>query len=317
MLQVVAPVFLVILVGYLVGRRSNYGGDAEKLVNDYVLYIALPALLFLAIARTEPADLGKSAFLIASLSGIAAAYLCGYAWSVARGVAGPKASLAGMAACYGTTGYMGIPILIAAFGPEAAVPAAIATIVHNIPAIVTVVLTHDLATSGQAGLAKSLVGVTRTTFRNPLVLAVLAGALVSVVGLPLPAIAERFATFLGAAAGPTALFALGLGLARLRFSREALRPLAWDVVPTVFIKILIQPAVTLGVMILLVGAQVDVWFAAAIIMAAQPVGAGAYVFAVRYGYFETQVSLAIILSLLTTIATLTLLLHVFAGQLAG
>lgn len=85
MLKVVVPVFLVILVGYGFGRKHQFAAEAEKLINEYVLYIALPALLFLAVARANPADLAQWPFMAATLAGIAAAYLAGLFLARAKG----------------------------------------------------------------------------------------------------------------------------------------------------------------------------------------------------------------------------------------
>ncbi len=316
MIEIVIPVFLVILVGYLFGRRNQFSAEAEKLINEYVLYIALPALLFLAVARADPSDLAQWRFVLATLAGIAAAYVAGNVLAWTRGVRSPQSSLVGMASCYGTTGYMGIPILVAAFGPQAAVPAAIATILHNIPAIMTVIVTHDIAGRTNVGLLSSLKRALTTTLKNPLTLAVLAGAAFALLRIPLPGVAVSFTQFLANAAGSTALFALGLGLARIPISRQALSAKLGWIGPTALIKIVLQPVVTLAVLLALVGTGVDIWFATAVVMAAQPIGAGAYVFASRYGYFGEETSVAIILSLLVTVLTLTVILQIFGTQLA-
>jgi malonate transporter and related proteins len=315
MLQVVIPIFLVILVGYGFGKKHQFAAEAEKLINEYVLYIALPALLFLAVARANPTDLAQWPFILATLAGIAVAYLAGVGLAKAKGVSAPQSSLVGMASCYGTTGYMGIPILIAALGPKAAVPAAIATILHNIPAIITVIVTHDLSGQKQSNPFASAGRALITTLKNPLTLAVAAGALFSLLRIPLPSMLVSFSGFLGAAAGPTALFALGLGLARIPFSRARLAAMAGWVMPVALIKIVLQPLVTFGVIAMIFAAKMDIWFATAVVMAAQPIGAGAYVFGKKYGFFSEETSLAIIVSLLATLMTLTIILQFFSSAL--
>lgn len=309
MIDIVVPVFFVILVGYIFGRRNRFGADAEKLINDYVLFVALPALLFLAVARADPGDLAQWPFVASTLAGIFVAYMLGKAFAHYKKAASPQSSLVGMSSCYGTTGYMGIPIMIAAFGPQAAVPAAIATILHNIPAIMTVIVTHDLQKNTESGFMESIGKALWVTFKNPLTLAVIAGALFSVLNIPLPEMVVTFSDFLAAAAGPTALFALGLGLARIEISKQSVKAQAGWVWPVVLIKIAIQPLVTFVVLVLLMGLNIDIWFVAAVVMAAQPIGAGAYVFARRYGFFAEETSLAIIISLLITVVSMTFILQ--------
>jgi malonate transporter len=117
--------------------------------------------------------------------------------------------LQGLAATFGNVGYMGLPILLTAFGPPAILPSVL-IVVTDIA--VTVSLAVALAEAG-IGRAGRRTAVARTVFlglaRNPLLGAVLAGALLSVAGAALPAPVRAFGNLLGAAALPCALFALG------------------------------------------------------------------------------------------------------------
>lgn len=311
MFSTVLPVFMVILVGYLVGRRMVFDAQAEKLINHYVLFVALPLLLFLPIAKARPAELANGPFTWATLLGIGAAYGMGCVLARRQGIRSPRSALVGMACCYGTTGFMGVPILLAAFGEAAAVPAAIATVLHNVPAIMAVIITHDVRQEGGAKRWSALVRAGQTVLRNPLVVAVLTGACFSLLHVPVPEPLARFARFLGAAAGPTALFALGLGLSRLRFDQQAIRAQAHQVFPVIGIKLLIQPVLTFGCLLLFGSEMSDIWFITAVVMAAQPIGAGVYVFARQYGFFSESSSMAILLSLMLGVFSLSALLSWF------
>src|SRR6056297_46828 len=144
MINFVLPIFAVILTGYLFARTRVIDKAGTRLLNDYVLFVALPALLFIAVARADPAELRQWDFMGATLIGIAVAFIAGLIAIRATGVRWPAATIPAMAASYGTTGYMGVPLVIAVLGAPAAVPAAIATILHNIPVIIAVILAHDL-----------------------------------------------------------------------------------------------------------------------------------------------------------------------------
>lgn len=311
MLDFVLPIFAVILTGYLFARTRVIDKAGTRLLNDYVLFVALPALLFIAVARADPAELRQWDFMGATLIGIAVAFIAGLAAIRATGVRWPAATIPAMAASYGTTGYMGVPLVIAVLGAPAAVPAAIATILHNIPVIIAVILAHDLfaqRNGGGGGLA-AIGGALKTTLTNPLTVAVVAGAIVSITGMPLPEGVARFADFLGAAAGPSALFALGLGLAQLDAAKLRDLGRVFAILPLIAIKVLMQPLVTLLAGLYLFGMELrDLWFVCAVVMAAQPIGAGVFVFAAKYDYFEDETTIAIIASLLVTLISLPLLL---------
>lgn len=314
MLDVVLPVFSVILIGYIFGIKNTVSKDAESLINTYVLFIALPALLFLSVAQAKPSDLLNSTFIIASLLGIFIAYLAGIGFASLNSVRAPESSIIGMASCYGTVGYMGIPILIMAFGEEAALPAAIATILHNIPAIMTVIITHEVKSQKNKSLAKTVYNALLTTLKNPLTLAVLLGILFSALSLDLPIFLSKASGFLAGAAGPTALFALGVGLSHIKISKQKIKEKYKWILSTITFKILLQPAVTFLAIIALTDSSSieNIWHISAIIMAAQPIGAGAYMFANKYDSFNEEVSLSIILSLLVTLFSISYLLQRYA-----
>ncbi|WP_338884114.1 AEC family transporter [Xenorhabdus sp. TH1] len=319
MFMIVAPIFLVIFIGYCFGRLRPDSGHSDTLINDYVLYIALPALLFLAIARADVSELQSWGFIAASLAGIGVVYVLGVLVAKIMGIGLPQSSLLGMGACYGTTGYMGVPILISVYGESAALPAAIATILHNIPAIIAVIITYDVLSTRQSGsnisISRSLVRSLKVTLSNPLTISVIAGLIFVYFEIPVPKFLQSLAAFLGNAAGPTALFALGLGLSRLKvkdhINAEALKL----VVPMLLLKLGIQPLVTFICAYYLFGMQQadNIWLIAAIIMAAQPIGAGVYVFANKYGFKQETISLSIIISLFIALVTIPIVLQLLSS----
>ncbi len=315
MITTILPIFLVILVGFIFAKKEKFTNEAEQLINSYVLNIALPALLFLSIAQANIKELLRYDFLISTLSGIFVAYILGIILAFIIKVKSPQSSLVGMASCYGTTGYMGIPLVIIAFGTISAVPAAIATILHNIPAIMTVIITYGVMNQKNEKKVTTfdiIKSAFLITLKNPLTLSVLAGMLFTIFNIALPKILITFSSFLGSAAGPTALFALGLGLAKLNIYEHLSVNKLLKIFPVVFIKIIIQSLVTFLVGYYIFNMSLDdVYFKTAIIMAALPVGAGVYVFANKYNYYKEESSIAIIMSLIITLLTLTYILDIF------
>ncbi len=51
LINVVPPVFGIILTGYLAGRLEVLGPDSAAALNRFVFYFALPPALFLAMVR--------------------------------------------------------------------------------------------------------------------------------------------------------------------------------------------------------------------------------------------------------------------------
>lgn len=314
MITTVLPIFLVILVGFIFAKKNKFSVEAEQLINSYVLNIALPALLFLAVARADIEELTKWNFIITTLSGIFIAYILGLLFAMSIKVKSPQSSLVAMASCYGTTGYMGIPLVILIFGTVSAVPSAIATIMHNIPAIMAVIITYGIMKQNgekKVTIFEILKNAFFTIFKNPLTLSVLVGIFFVLLNIELPKVLIKFCEFLGLAAGPTALFALGLGLAKLKINEHLQIDKLLKILPVVFIKIIIQPFVTFVVGYYLLNMSIDdIYFKIAVVMSALPIGAGVYVFANKYEFYSKESSIAIIISLLVTLVTLTYLLEI-------
>ena len=130
--NVVIPVFAIVLAGYLCGRFKLLGPGGSEALNGFTYYAALPALFFGSLAKVELAQIFNWSYLGAYLLGMAvvgiAALIVGRLVFGARGAA---LAVQNMAALFSNTGYMGIPLAITAFGQGAALPAILATVVNG------------------------------------------------------------------------------------------------------------------------------------------------------------------------------------------
>lgn len=309
----VLPVFAIMFCGYLSGVFGIVNNTGSKSLNNYVFYVALPALLFLSIATTPIKYLANWSFISINLGGILASFVI--AIIISRFVyknSFSTSSLYGMNASYGTTGYMGIPLAIAAFGQEAALPAALATLIHNIPVITLVLLTFEVSrTMKNLGLGKQIIeiawDVLKPVLKNPLTISVVAGIVVAMLELKLPTSIQNFAQLLAGASGPTALFALGLGLVGQTKVIKEFEVKKSEVAVIVSLKLLLQPVITLGLMMFVFEVNM-LWGSIAVLMSALPVGAGVFVFAQKYEKLEQQTSIAILVSMVISIFTVSSLL---------
>ncbi len=305
--NVVLPVFAIILTGFLAGRFRFLGDDSSEALNRFVYYVALPVLLFHSMARVEPAVIFDWPFMAAYVGGLLITLSLAMAW--ARCLFGGRLAenaLFAMATVFGNTGYMGIPLALTAFGAEGALPAILATVINGalLIAIIVTIIEIDLSVDGGMGVVRD---VGRALARNPLLLSPLAGIAWAFTGIALPAPVDTFCTILGAAAGPCALFAIGLFLAR-QSPGEAAR----EVGSMTIFKLLVHPAVTwvLAVMVLEVK---PLWATVAVIMAALPTGANVFVLAQRYGIYVQRSSAAILVSTVLSVITLSVLFSVWRG----
>ena len=129
-------------------------------------------------------------------------------------------NLSCFAGAYGNIGYMGPPLAIAAFGPEAGMPVALVALVFcfdNTMHFTLAPLLMALHDGEKQSVPELTLGILHKIFTDPFIIATIVGVLAAVYSYRPPPSIERLLEFLGNAAAPCALFAMGL--------TAALRPL--------------------------------------------------------------------------------------------
>lgn len=301
-LNVVLPIFAIMAAGYAAGRFGILGKESSEALNRFVYFVALPALFFVSMARVSLAEVFNLPFLAAYGGGAAATFVIAiavarYAFPNRLGALG----LAGLSAIFSNTGYMGIPLLMLAFGEAGMLPAIITTILNGavIMAFGIVLLELDVH-QGKSGLVV-LQNALRGVARSPLVLSAAAGLLASGLGLPLPQALATFCDLLGASAGPCALFAIGLFMVGKSPTAGAAE-VSW----LVFLKLLVQPLITWW-LAYRVFTMEPVWAAGALVQSALPTGALVFVLAQQYGIYLQRSTAAIMASTVLSLFTLSAL----------
>lgn len=303
--NVAFPVFALMACGWLTGRFGLLGEASSEALNRFVYYVALPPLFFLATAKAPVADILHWPFIAAYGGGAALTFALGI--FVAR-VAFPDrlacVSLHGLSTIFGNTGYMGIPLLLTAFGQAGMPPAIITAIINGsiVIGLATVLVELDIG-RGTGKSVASLVGdAMLAALKSPLVLSPFAGIAVSLSGITLPAALDNFCTLVGSAASPCALFAIGLFLVGKPVAGD-LKEVSW----VCFLKLLVQPAFTYALAYWLLSMD-PLWSKSAVILAALPVGSTLFVVAQKYGVYVRRATAAILLSTVLSVLTVSALL---------
>jgi hypothetical protein len=303
LLTVAFPIFALVGIGWIAGRARLMGPHGTAALNGFVGWFALPAMLFTALAKVRLGDVFNGPFiavfggsmLLTFIAGMIAARLLSRA-RLAR------MSLFGLSASFGNVGYMGIPLCVTAFGPQGALPGTLAAIL-GAAGILTfgLILVEAGATAGGGtpAVRRRMVGAVA---RSPIVQAVTLGALVSVLRLDVPEPIQRFLDMLAAAAAPCALFAIGLFL-----SDKGLGGARLDVAVASVGKVVLQPLIALALLPWFLDLD-TMWGKAAILCAALPTAANAFVVAREYETFVEGASGTILVSTLASVATISALL---------
>jgi predicted permease len=279
-LNVVLPVFAIMLAGYLAGRFGLLGAASGEALNRFVYFVALPALFFISMSRVPVAEAFNGPFLIAYGGGMAATFALGL-----------------LVAVFAFPNRPGIPLLLLAYGEAAMLPGIISTVLNGAVVMALGIAVVELDLGRGAGPLRALGDAAMGVLRSPLVLSAAGGLGASALGLDVPVFIATFCDLLAAAVGPCALFAIGLFMVGRSPAAGALET-GW-IVP-------VQPLVTwwlaFGVL------DMDpVWAASSVILAALPTGALVFVLAQRYDIFVQRSTAAIMASTVFSVLTLSAL----------
>ena len=311
-LLTVAPVFGLILIGYLAGRWGYVSEAAAKGVPEFIFRIAMPVLLFRTIGHATLPDVPVLALFGSFFGAAAGTWLLATLANryVLRRPAGDGAAI-GIGSAFSNSVMLGIPLCLSHFGGGAA--PIVAAIIAFDTAVFWLAATLHLATvegTERGSLQAALGQLLWRLVTNPIILGCAAGLIWQALGLRLPEIADRMVSMLAQAAVPGALCALGLTLASYGIAGQVPA-----VITIALLKVLVMPALA-WVLVTQVFMLPPLASGVIMVLAAMPVGANAYLFAAAHDRGTAAVSGAIALSTLLSVATLTAILYV-VGAPAG
>lgn len=273
----VLPVFGMIMLGYGFSKAKIIDEASGKGLSLFVFNVAIPALLFKTMAtlgsqESAPWSLWGTYFGGLALTWIIAAFVSKYLSSL-NFSGGATTS---MASGFGNLAMLGTPLALAHFGQSVAVPLGMILSIHA-PILWFAATMHRELSKHTSNFSLSSTGqeLLSNLAKNAIVVALIAGTLWRITGLGLHPIPEKMLSMLADASIPTALFALGTSLAAY-----SLRG-AWDgVFALIALKMIVMP-----ILVFILGHYVfhlqPLWLQIAVLFAAMPTGANAFLFAQR------------------------------------
>lgn len=297
------PVFGLMALGFVAAKLKALDASGVRGLVLFVFNFAIPALLLRSLARMDlPPDI-EWGFLIAFYAGAFATYGLGMAAGKALfGCALPDQATFGMAASFSNLILLGVPIVLTALGPDAALPMFLIIGFHSSTLMpLTVGLIRGGRGSGES-IGRQIASVFLEMLKNPIILGIFFGIAVNLGGITLWSGIDRILEFLGAAAVPCALFAMGASLASY--------PLKGDVRPAVLLtvlKLVVHPALVWVVAVPILGLE-GLWVSVAVIMAGMPSGVNVYLFASRYETRPGVAARTVLLTSMCSVVTIWVLL---------
>ena len=291
-----APLFAIILFGYVLANWQLWRREWTTHATKVVFAFAVPVLLFRLMSKLQQLPPVDSRLLIAFFGGCLLVFVLG------RGIAktvfhqqGVARSIFGVAGVFSNNVLLGVPLARLTLG-EAAMPAVALILVFNSLTLWTL-LSVSIEWSRHGSL--SVAGFRRTAVavaKNPIVMSILAGAVVGLMGTRLPEPITVLLDFIGDLAAPAALLVLGMGLAGYSVRH------AWQQTVTICgLKLLVQPLVVWLLAALLGLPAIE--RSAVVLLASLAVGANVYLMSVQYETLQGTIASSLVLS--TLLAALT------------
>ena len=314
-LRVTFPFFALVLCGYWAARRQMLPFEAIPGLNGFVLFFALPCMLFRFGANTPIAQLldASAFFMYLFCALVMVAFVV--AVTLNKRFGWNDAAFGALVGAFPNTGFMGVPLLVALLGSAAAGPAIVTIVIDMVITTSLCIALSRLDGAGEQGVGQAAKNALLGVVKNPLPWAILLGTLFSAFQIELPGPVEKTVALLGDAASPVALFTIGAVLARSQkiAHHEQHGPLTWkDYVPVAFIKLFLHPILVLvvGLAAISMGVPIDTFaLKVMVLVAALPSASNVAMLAERFGADNGRIARIILVS--TAAAFLT-----FSGAVA-
>ena len=298
--NLVAPFFGLILLGFVIGRRSRLPESGLIWLQFFLIYVALPPLFYRLIADKPVTELANGRFILATTLSTFLAFALSLAVGLraARGDL-PQAVMQGVAGSYSNIGYMGPPLLLAALGPAASAPLVLVFVFDSLLLFSLIPFLMALAGVEKKGPLDTARRVAWQVATHPFNIATLLGVLAAATHYELPTALDKMTLWLSQAAAPCALFLLGVTVALRPMKR-----LPAEVPVLVAIKLLLHPLLV-WVLLSAIGDFPDIWIFTAVIMAALPPALNIFVISTQYKVGIERASACILVGTIVSMVTLT------------
>lgn len=308
-LAVTFPFFALVLCGFVATRRGVLPLSAIPGLNTFVLYFALPCMLYRFGAQTPIAQLLDPVVAVVYLAcgllvvaGTIAATRPRWGWN--------DAAFGALVAAFPNSGFMGVPLLVALLGEASAGPV-ILTMAIDMVITTSLCIALSRLGQGEGGAAQALRNALKGMLTNPMPWSIALGALASAWAFELPGPVDKTVAMLAGAASPVALFTIGAVLARSQINLHE-QVQARHYVPIALVKLLLHPLlVWLACQVALAAgvAMAPLTVTALVLVAALPSASNVSLLTERFGAHGGRVARIILVS--TALAFVT-----FSGAVA-
>lgn len=268
-------IWVVIAVGYLVGRTGVLGDQGRNVLSRVTFFVASPALLFTTLAESDPVAVLGPLLWVAAISAALTAVV--YYLATARWLkrSASERIIAAMSASTVNSANLGLPIALYVLGDASfAAPIILFQLALYQPINLAML---DASTSRHRTTPLALLVATA---KNPMIIGSMLGLVVALTGCKLPSIVLEPIDLIAGASIPCMLMAFGISLVGSKPLEKKSGRRA-DVLVGTAAKLLIHPALAWVLAYLVFGLRGEM-LVASVIMAGLPTAQNIFVTAARY-----------------------------------
>lgn len=244
-LYAIVPIIVVMLAGYISGKKGVFTGEDAKKFNKVVLDYALPAALFVSIAQASREMLARDIKLsLVSLIGIMLCFMIVYfVFLMFKKNTGADAAVSALISGSPTIGFLGFAVLEPIFGtnPSVALVVAIVGIVVNavgIPVGLSL-MNASLEKQHPTGKKQSAWKPVIHALEQPVAWAPILAVIWVLVGIPWPDWASPSFNLIKGANASMAVFSAGITLSAIKIQ------INWQAILGSILKMVMMPLVIL------------------------------------------------------------------------
>ena len=294
-LNIVAPVFIVVAAGYLAVRTSLVSAKPIDHLMKFTVTFAIPCLLFRATSSIDLAAAFDWRMLLAYYAAAIASFITTFfiVKNFFKRRPGEAVGIA-FAALFSNLVFLGLPISERAWGADSMAPNfALVSVNAPICYLIGISAMELLRADGRSALDTTRI-VVNAIFRNSLMIGIGLGFIVNIGGIRLPEALIGAVDLLARASLPVGLFALGGVLTRYSLSKSLGEASLISV-----LSLIVQPAITLLLCHLLQLPESII--KSVVLMAAVAPGLNAYLFASMYNRGLDAAASTVLLSTLLSV----------------
>ncbi len=314
-LLITFPFFALVLCGYVAARRGWLPQAAIPGLNTFVLYFALPCMLYRFGSGTPIALLLNPALILVYL--LCALIMVSFTTAVtlSQRIDWNNAAFGSLVAAFPNTGFMGVPLLVALLGAQAAGPAIVTIVIDLVITTSLCIALSRLDAADTGGARLAVKNALKGVLSNPMPWAIMAGAVSSYFGVePVKPVLQTM-SLLADSASPVALFTIGAVLARSQMTSQDPTPLA-EYVPVAMKKLVLHPLLVLlvGSAAMSLGVPLDKFSLTVIVLvAALPSASNVSLLAEKFGANNGRIARIILVSTALAFLTFSGAVHFMTG----